>query len=168
MLTLERWLAPQYSDKETICHMIIAIISLVLIYVALNEVSRISIEWSRIKIISIEHAIEIGVKSTGEEVLFRFIPLAGIIYFLKGRIPKIGLMIVISFVIILSAVAWGYVHRGFAYESLMFVLPGVFLSGIYLKCGGYLGRTTRGLLAVWTVHLTSNFLIFGVVPLMYR
>lgn len=90
-----------------------------------------------------------------EEVVFRFIPL---VLAVKrwGASPK-----VLVVAVVVSA-AFGFAHGGFAHIPVQGV-GGLFLSVVFLKCGGFAGRFRKALAVSTLYHFVFDAILFAFV-----
>lgn len=83
-----------------------------------------------------------------EEILFRLIPI-----FVSTKIWRVDKKVI--YVVLASSLVFGYLH-GNLINILIHGVGGVWLSFIFLKCGGFQNRYLKGLTASFLTHLTVN------------
>ena len=159
MKRFENWLESEISGLKALGLILLATVCIVITYSALVEISATTI-WSSYGIKSFGQILFISIQSMGEEVMYRILPIGGVIYFLGKRIRPVILVAVVT------ALYWGYGHVGLNGYIIIYILPAFILSIMYLKMGGYNGKSMMGLLSAGTVHILANISIFTIGPYM--
>lgn len=98
----------------------------------------------------------IATSSYGEEVIFRMIPLGGVMYFCTHDTR------ILTMVIIATSFMFANAHA-FYLDTGLIAAAGAVFSLAYLKFGGYVGQYTKALFFTGSVHFIGNLIGITII-----
>ncbi|OGF24969.1 hypothetical protein A2331_00315 [Candidatus Falkowbacteria bacterium RIFOXYB2_FULL_34_18] len=137
---------PIFILKILIIDMIYCLFCLIILFFTDNIFSK-SGQHGNISILSYSFPFVVFMLAFLEEIIFR-LPLS---FFVKFSTPKT----VLCFAIILSAI-FGYLHGGILNIVATQGVGGFLICIVYLKCGGFQGKTLKPLICSTCMHALYN------------
>ena len=154
MKWLEKWLLREESKLKNMTLAVISLTVVVAIVLVVEEVDVLS-GIQNMKGYELIELLLIAVSAFGEEMVFRVIPLAGLMFYLTRDLR------VLLLVVLVSSILFALTHNH--PEIILLSITGVVLSLSYLKFGGYTGQYMKALMYCGGIHYLVNIIVVSIV-----
>ena len=154
MKWLEKWLTKEESKLKDVSWATISLIVVVALVLILEKVDVLS-GVQNMRGYEPFELLEIFIDAFGEEVLFRVIPIAGLVFFITRDLR------ILLTVVLLSSILFASLHQ--SPEVILLTITGLVLSLSYLKLGGYTSRYMKALMYCGGIHSLVNIIVVSIV-----